>query len=74
MQRWQCPIDNGTLETVSDLNAFVEKPQLKIISFQNYKHFYLMNTWSDNALKGTVVNQTLPSLHGDALDCFLFSA
>ena len=33
----------------------VEKPQLKIISFQNYKHLIL--TWSHKAFTSTVVNQ-----------------
>ena len=33
-----------------------KKPQLKIISFQNYKHWYLIHTWSEKAFKGTVVS------------------
>ena len=41
--------------------VFQEKPKLKIISFQNYKHWYLIHTWS--AFKGTVVNYPLPSSH-----------
>ena len=28
---------------------------MKIISFQNYKHWYLIHTWSEKAFKGTVV-------------------
>ena len=27
-----------------------------------------MHTWSEKALKGTVVNRTLPSLHGQSLN------
>jgi len=37
--------------------TFVEKPQMKIMSFQNGKQGYSCNTWSDKALKGIVVNQ-----------------
>ena len=29
--------------------TFSEKPQMKIISFWNYKHKYLKHTWSDKA-------------------------
>ena len=42
--------DNSCRFSCSNL----EKPQLKIIIFQNYKHWYLIH--SDKALKGTVVN------------------
>ena len=45
--------------------TFVEKTQLKIICFPNYKHWYLIHTLSDKAFKGTVVNWALPSLHGN---------
>ena len=38
---------------------FEEKPQLKSINFQNCKHWYLIQTWSDNAFKGSVVNRAL---------------
>ena len=38
--------------------TFVEKTQLKIISFQNNKHLYLIHTWSDNSFKTTIVNRT----------------
>ena len=31
--------------------TFVEKPQVKIISFQNCKHKYLIHTWSDKGFK-----------------------
>ena len=50
---------------------FVVKPQLKNISFKNYKHWYLIHTWSDEAFKDTVVNLTLQSLHGESLEITL---
>ena len=53
--------DNSKMSSCSR-NAqftFVEKPQLKIISLQNYKHWYLIRTWSDKAYMGTVVNRVL---------------
>ena len=37
--------------------TYVLKPQLKIISFQIYKHWYLIHEWWDKALMGTVVNR-----------------
>ena len=40
-----------------EIYTFVEKPQSTIISFQNYKHWYLIHTWSDKAILGTVVNR-----------------
>ena len=43
--------------------TFVETPQLKKNSIHYYKHLYLIQTWSDKAFKGTVVNRVLPSLH-----------
>ena len=48
-----------------------EKPQLKLIRFQNYKHCCLINTWSDKALNGTVVNRALSPLHGGSLKILL---
>jgi len=39
--------------------TFVVNPQLKIISFLNYKHWYLTYTWSEKAFKGTVVNREI---------------
>ena len=43
----------------------VEKPQSKIISFQNYQHWYPGHTWSDKAFQGTLnLNRATPSLHG----------
>ena len=38
-----------------------EKPQLKKISFPNYKH---SNEYNRQSFKGTVMNRTLPSLRG----------
>ena len=37
----------------------VEKPQLKIFSFQIGNMDVQCNTWSDKALKGIVVNQNI---------------
>ena len=48
-----------------------ETAQLKIISFWNYKHGYLIHTWSDKDFKGSVVNRALPSLHGGSLEIML---
>ena len=45
----------------------VEKPQLRIISFYNYKHGYLIHTLLDKALKGNFFNQALLSLHEGSL-------
>ena len=41
--------------------------RLKMISFQNYKHWYIIHTSPDKTFKGTVVNQALLSLHGGSL-------
>ena len=43
--------------------TFAEKPYIKINRFKKQKHWYLIHTWSDIALKGTIVNQKLSSLH-----------
>ena len=48
--------------------TFEEKPQLKIISFPNFKHWYLIKTWSGKAFNGLVVNRVLSSLHGRSLE------
>ena len=50
----------------TNAQTFVEKTQLKIMSFQSYKYWNI-NTQSDNHLEGTVVNRALPSLHGELL-------
>ena len=45
---------------------------MKILRRENkQKHRYLVHTWSDKALKYTVVNRTLPSLHGGLLEITL---
>ena len=56
--------------------TFSEKPQLKIIGFQNYKHWYLIHTWSDQsdiAFNGTIVNRALLSLNGVSLRTDLYT-
>ena len=40
--------------------SFAEKPQMKIKSLHKKKHAYLIHT--RKALKGTIVNQAVPSL------------
>ena len=42
---------------------FVEKSELKFISFQKQKHGFLIHTWSDRAVKGRVVHQTCDSIN-----------
>ena len=39
------------------LSLKVLRSRLKIISFQNHKYSYLIQAWSNQAYKGTVVNQ-----------------
>ena len=48
-----------------------EPTQLKLISFLNYKHWYLTHTWSDKPFQVTVVNLPLPSLHRGSLEITL---
>ena len=48
-------------------NAQVEKSQVTKISFQNYKHGYPIQKWSDKAFKETVVNLTCRH-HGGSLE------
>jgi len=43
---------------------FRREPTNEINSLKKQKYWYLIHTWSEKAVKGTVVNQTLPSLHG----------
>ena len=50
---------------------FVENPQLKRTSFLNHIHGYLIQTLSDNAFNGNIVNQALPTLHGGSLEITL---
>ena len=44
---------------------------MQINSLKKQKHGHLLNTWSDKAFKGTVVNRTLPSLQGGLLEITL---
>ena len=46
-------------------------PAEEIISFQTYKHRYLIRTWSEKGFKGTVVNWAMSSLHGGSLEISL---
>ena len=47
------------------------QPQIKTNSFQKEKHSFLIYTCSFKAFKGTVVNQTLPSLRAGSLEITL---
>ena len=71
MQRWQYPIYNSTLETLIRLKMchYCKETAYEIKIFKKkQKHWYLIHTWSDKAFKGTVLNRTLPSLHGGSLE------
>ena len=46
---------------------YAENPQMKINSLKKQKHSYLIQTGSDKAFKGRVVNRALPSLHGGSV-------
>ena len=88
MKRWQCPIHKGTLETfiwsimwkiwsfvicLCSSNAqviFVKKT--KINSFSKFKTSKY-NSWLEKALKETILNRALTSLHGDQLKLHLKS-
>ena len=48
-------------------SLFAEKPQVKINSLKKHKHWYLIQTWTDKAFKGTFVTRTLPSLQEGSL-------
>ena len=39
--------------------TFVEKPQMKIISFWKQNHGYLFHTWPGKDIKGIVLNRSL---------------
>ena len=43
--------------------TFAENPQMKIKSLKKQKHGYLIHMSSYKAIKGTIVNRELPSLH-----------
>ena len=47
---------------------FEEKPQMKIICFQEQKLGHLIYTWSDEVFKGTVVNRTFQTIIGRGLE------
>ena len=49
---------------------FEQKPQWKIICFKNYNYVYVINSWPDKALHGSVVNRALSCLHGGSLVFF----
>ena len=49
---------------ISPLLLKSKRQKIKI----NKKHGYLIHTLKDKALKGTFVNRTLPSLHGEFLN------
>ena len=51
--------------------TFVEKPQVKLISSQNHKHWYLIHTKSDKAFQDNVVNRTMPALNGGSFQILL---
>ena len=46
---------------------------MKIFSLYKQKHGYLIHTWSDKALKGTVVNWAFFLLHGGSLKHYTYS-
>ena len=68
MQKWQWNPENLYLiKNVEDtLVTFADKPQMKIKSLKEEKHWYLIHTWSEKAFKGTVVNRALPFLHWES--------
>ena len=45
-------------------NAQAESPQLKIMSFLNYKHRYILHTLSDKAFIGYCCESGIAILHG----------
>ena len=53
------------LQRVEMRKLLVEKPRLKIISFQTYQHWYKFH---DQTMLKTVVNRALPSLYGGSLE------
>ena len=53
--------------------SFVEKLQLKIISFKKYKQWYKIHTWLDKAIEGTVENWAQTSLNGGLIELRLQS-
>ena len=56
------------------LNSLFKRTTTAILnSFDIQNHAYLIHTWSDKALKGTVVNIAFLSLHRGALEMRLQS-
>ena len=53
--------------------TFKEKPQMKIKRFIKLKHGYIIQTWSDKAFKGAVVNWALLSFYGGSHEITLDS-
>ena len=51
--------------------TYVEKPQVKLISSQKHKHWYLIHTKSDKAFQDNVVNRTMPALNGGSFQISL---
>ena len=51
----------------------LEISQLKIISFQNCKQWYLIHICSDNAFKSTVVNRAMSSLRQSTQSRIIYS-
>ena len=45
--------------------------QIEISSLKKQKHEFLIHALLDNPFKGTVVNRTLPSLHGGSFEITL---
>ena len=56
---------SGSFSIAFDKQVLVIRKSLNGLKKQ--KQCCLIHTWSDKAFKGTVVNRTLPSLHGNTL-------
>ena len=62
--------NNDYSQSVSVVEMYksrVDKPQLKIIIVPYYKHWYIVHTSTEKAVKGTFPNRALISLHGKSL-------
>ena len=53
--------------------TFADKPHLKITIFQKEKHGFKINTWSDESLKGAVVNPIFQSIKEGHLEVRILS-
>ena len=73
MQRWQCPINNDTLEIL--ILPLIRNCRRETANenkaFKETKHGYLLCTVSDKAFKGTIVNRALSYLYGGSLEITL---